>query len=133
MAKIALKIILYLWQLPQNLLGLIVVAASRAKKIDGYYYTDRHSFGVSLGFYIVIGGEIDDETIRHEQGHQKQSVILGPLYLLVIGAPSACGNLFDRLFHKRWSVARRIIWYYSLPWESWADKLGGVKRIYMHN
>lgn len=29
-----------------------------------------------------------EKTIKHEYGHQLQSYILGPLYLLIIGLPS---------------------------------------------
>ena len=68
------------------------------------------------------------EVIRHEQGHQKQSLYLGWLYLIIIGIPSFCGNIFDRLFHRKWDVSKRYDWYFSQPWEKWADELGGVNR-----
>lgn len=48
--------------------------------------------------------------------------------IFLIGIPSFIGNIFDRLFHKKWSVEKRITWYYKQPWEKWADTLGGVKR-----
>ena len=41
------------------------------------------------------------------------------LYLIVIGLPSAVGNLLHRKIKFD---------YYKQPWEAWADKLGGVKR-----
>ena len=110
----------WIWQLPQNLLGLIVAAVTRAvKDTNGAYVTYRYRFGVSLGNYIIFGGSYSTRDLRHEQGHQKQSLYLGPLYLIVIGLPSVIGNLLDR-----------FLWfdYYKQPWEAWADKLGGVKR-----
>ena len=45
---------------------------------------------VSLGKYVFIYSEDRElqDTIIHELGHVKQSKILGPLYLIVIGIPS---------------------------------------------
>ena len=124
------KILLYLWQLPQNLLGLAVIFFSKASIgtwVKDIYFT-KHHFGVSLGNYIILSVNCDVMDIKHETGHQKQSLYLGWLYLPLIGLPSACGNIWDRLFHKKWYYTARIRWYYKQPWEAWADKLGGVKR-----
>ena len=128
------KVLLYIWQLPQNLLGLLVILFTRAKKNgNAYYLTDRYDFGVSLGDYIIFGRTsgaqfIYDLSFSHEYGHQKQSLYLGWLYLIIIGLPSILGNIWDRLFHRKWNVQVRIDWYYSQPWEAWADRLGGVIR-----
>ena len=124
------KILLYMWQLPQNLLGLAVILFSKAKAdacSKGVYFT-RYNFGVSLGKYIILNERCGINDIKHERGHQKQSLYLGWLYLLLIGLPSALGNIWDRLFHKKWYYTARMYWYYKQPWEAWADKLGGVKR-----
>ena len=124
-----------IWQLPQNILGSIVILFTSAFKTkDGrYWVTRKGGFGVSLGDFIIFGdmnGRYipSEESIKHEQGHQKQSLYLGWLYLLIIGFPSACGNIYDRIVHKKWDREKRIKWYYNLPWEKWADKLGGVER-----
>lgn len=124
------KILLYLWQLPQNLLGLAVIFFSEAKlgtAAKGVYFTE-HNFGVSLGNYIILNEYCGINDIKHERGHQKQSLYLGWLYLPLIGLPSVLGNIWDRLFHKSWNHTARMYWYYKQPWEAWADKLGGVKR-----
>lgn len=132
-----IKLLLYIWQLPQNLLGLLVILFTNAKyndisydKLENFWWTKRGKyFGVSLGEYIIFGpGPVSHDSFKHEQGHQKQSRYLGPLYLLIVGLPSSLGNVFDRLFHKKWTKAKRIAWYYKQPWEAWADKLGGVER-----
>ncbi len=123
-----MKLIKWLWQLPQNIIGLIATLVFRGiySKTDKVYYT-LSNIGVSLGSYIIVNKYCSLNTIKHEKGHQKQSLILGPLYLIIIGLPSACGNIIDRVFHKKWSIHARLNWYYSLPWEAWADNLGGVK------
>lgn len=116
--------LLYIWQLPQNIVGLLVILFTRAKKDtwDGItYYNGKLSGGVSLGNYIIIDRRYynDSRTIHHEHGHQIQSKYLGWLYLLIIGLPSAVGNLLNRVWHFD---------YYAQPWEAWADKLGNVSR-----
>jgi hypothetical protein len=138
------KLLLWVWQLPQNLLGLVVVWVTRAKRAEGIFgYGDIYvisnrsfRFWVSLGEYIILRPSCGLDTIKHEKGHQVQSRWLGPLYLLVVGLPSAvfC-NLWDRVFHKGWYTDRRVAWYHSRwpegPGGHWwdrftADVLGGV-------
>ncbi len=130
-----MNVIKYMWQLPQNLLGLLVIFLTQAEyqdwtddKKNNYWLTNKYSFGVSLGNYIIFGRLLVFNTdIRHEQGHQKQSLYLGWLYLPLIGLPSVLGNIWDMIFHKDWHPAKRIKWYYSLPWEKLADRLGGIE------
>ena len=123
------KILLYLWQLPQNLVGLLVILFSKAKHNKSFdIWETKCNFGVSLGNYIILNECCGGNDIKHERGHQKQSLYLGWLYLLLIGLLSAAGNIWDRVFHKKWYYVVRLYWYYRQPWEAWADKLGGVKR-----
>ena len=121
--------ILYLWQLPQNILGLLVILFTGAQDTHrGYFYTKSFRMGVSLGNYIILGGgNVSSVTILHEKGHQKQSLYLGWLYLIAVGLPSILRNIWDRIAHRNWSDNARTSWYYSGYPENWADKLGGVK------
>lgn len=113
------KVLLYIWQLPQNILGRLVIFFTGAEyNKDGYWVT-KYRFGVSLGAYIIIKSNCKSNDINHEKGHQKQSIYLGLLYLIVIGLPSVVGNLLHRFIKFS---------YYKQPWEAWADKLGGVNR-----
>ena len=120
----------YLWQLPQNILGLLVILFTKSKfiKEQKCWNTKSAYFGVSLGFYIIFGGSFTEDELKHERGHQKQSLYLGWLYLLVVGLPSIVRNIWDRIVHKKWGFQRRIKWYYGHYPENWADKLGGVDR-----
>ena len=126
--KAILNVILYLWQLPQNLAGLLLV--SILKPEDSYdfnrarlYYATRMRGGISLGRYVIIRDVLKDYTGRtelHELGHAKQSRMLGWFYLFVIGIPS--------LIWAAWWNSSRPMSYYSFYTERWADYLGGVHR-----
>jgi hypothetical protein len=139
------KAILWIWQLPQNLLGLLVIRILKADRMDQaeaafskhaprVYGFERAGWGkvisgVSLGKYIIVFKQASSTVIAHEYGHCRQSILLGPLYLLLIGVPSCLfNNVWDRLLHKKWPNERRVAWYYSRYPEAWADKLGGVTR-----
>lgn len=66
--------LLYIWQLPQNLLGLLVVFFSKGEKqeIDEYiFYVTDYNFGVSLGKYIILNDCFFNEDLFHEYGHQR--------------------------------------------------------------
>lgn len=129
------KIILFIWQLPQNFLGLLVILFTHVKQrfhistSIKFYHSNINNFGVSLGNFIVLGGYYESNDLKHEFGHHKQSLYLGWLYLLIIGIPSFLGNIYDRLFHKNWQIINRVRWYYNQPWEKWVDKLGNVNRF----
>ena len=70
------NILLYIWQLPQNLLGLIVRVVTQSQKSDeGNYHWKYHS-GLSLGSYVFVNERASLETVKHEKGHQKQNKIL---------------------------------------------------------
>ena len=135
-----LNVLLYLWQLPQNLLGLILrIFYKTDSKLKYKDKTIRvcglFPGGISLGNTIFVKRYPFDKyywnSVKHEYGHSVQSKYLGWFYLIIIGLPSALGALWDTVFHTEksgWTVIKSYIWYFNLPWEKWADKLGGVER-----
>lgn len=138
------RVLVWLWQLPQHLLALLIWAALKAAGKTGeverdstppgnvFITTRTPGWGVSLGRYIFLDERYNETTRKHERGHSLQSLVLGPLYLLAVGLPSAVGNnLWDRLFHQGWPAERRIRWYYSRYPEAGADRLGDVKRDWL--
>ncbi len=126
------NILLYIWQLPQNLLGGFLVKIFNAE-LHGQYVNDvitgcfvarrfqKNWSGVSLGDYIIFSKNkyVTETNVKHERGHQIQSKFLGWLYLIFIGIPSFIANLV----HKKIKFD-----YYKTPWEASADRLGGVAR-----
>lgn len=124
------KILLYIWQFPQNLLGLLVLLIMKPVEFirdTGYakvYSSRRMSGSISLGQYSCISyvSSKNEKTIRHEGiGHARQSRMLGPLYLVVIGPPSILWAALHNIVAPRKS-------YYWFCTEKWADRLGGVER-----
>ena len=86
------SIVLYAWQLPQNLLGLLILLALKGETRHRlgsirFYFLDAFPGGITLGEYIIVGTK-QELTVRHEFGHVLQSRMLGPLYLFVVGLPS---------------------------------------------
>lgn len=120
-------VLLYLWQLPQNLLGLLLVAIYRDDaeiyfRGERVFISSKIRGGISLGRYVIVSERyyMEPSSIPHEYGHALQSRYLGPLYLLIIGLPSFIWAI--------WWNSRRGVEYYAFYTEAWADKLGGVKR-----
>ena len=134
------RVLLYIWQLPQHLLALVLIAVLRAEKTSygSLWYWEfeqrgwfsRFLSGASLGDYILLPPRNDiDSVVLHEHGHSLQSRRWGWFYLLAVGVPSAVfNNLWDRLFHKGWDDVRRMVWYYNRYPEKQADQLGGMVR-----
>lgn len=128
------EIVLYIWQLPQNIVGLVFMlflqpttkVDSEVKTIAIVYKSNRMSGGVSLGKYAFVSNlsSKSTETIKHEGiGHAKQSLYLGPFYLIVIGLPSL---IWAGLYGGIIPYTRNG--YYKFYTEKWADKLAGIKR-----
>ena len=131
------NILLYIWQLPQNLVGLICQLIWPTEKSLVYKgktvrVNSKFPSGISLGETIIVRKYPTNNSlwnvVKHEWGHTVQSKQWGWLYLIVIGLPSVCGNLWDRAFHKDWSYEDACEWYYNQPWEKDANIKGGVER-----
>ena len=64
---------------------------------------------------------LDDRLLVHEFGHTIQSLVLGPLYLPVIGLPSAIWLNTPQLSRRRRNAESS---YYAFFTERWANHLG---------
>lgn len=121
------KVIMYLWQFPQNILaicleGILCSSSKRGPKYGGNtsIICDIFPSSLSLGDYIFIHSNSSLSSIRHECGHCKQSKILGPIYLIIVGLPSIIHRII-------WGICKKlgIHWDYNKFFtESWATKLG---------
>ena len=122
------SILKYIWQLPQNIIALIylgyLIAENQIPAVEEYkgakVYTKYSSGCVTLGNYIFVSSRATENTIKHEWGHTRQSLLLGPLYLIIIGIPS----ILWAMTHKTIAPDKSYNWFYT---ESTADKLGDAK------
>ena len=112
------------WGFPQSLVGLIVYLINRNKPHETYRgcivtrWGNRGSLGV--GMFLFLG--CDDPQVRvHEFGHSVQSLILGPLFLPIMGIPSI---LWCNLPRCRKLRKEKGISYYRFYPESTASRLG---------
>lgn len=122
-------IIKYIWQFPQMLAAWIWYLVRKKSilynSVGNFYtvYVGANRGGVTLGDKIFISkcyhGEYLNMIIAHESGHVKQSLYLGPLYLIVIGIPSILWA-----WSHRWIAPKKS--YYDFYTEAWANKLGGL-------
>ncbi len=116
-------VLLYIWQLPQNLLGLAYMAICTDRVLVThqrgvyFYATKRVRSGVTLGQYVFIAPHrMTGEAIYdHEYGHVVQSRRWGWLWLLVFGIPS----ILHCAFHKCKN-------YYHFYTEDNANDLGEI-------
>jgi hypothetical protein len=133
MKQIVYDLVAWTWCFPQQLLGCIVrffLLTCKAKpKIKSWYkiYEVNPLMAVTLGQYIIIpkifpAYKDKNTTILHEMGHVKQSYMLGPLYLLIVGLPSIIFNIISQV-----SPSFANNYYKRFP-ENWSDRLGNVKR-----
>lgn len=128
------------WGAIQSALGLIYFII---------YFSNRHYFyhgavitewnaksSVSLGMFVFVTREpyfydklknkytmeeLSQQLLVHEYGHTIQSLILGPLYLIIIGIPSTLWGFLPRCNIKR---RTKGISYFSFFTEAWANSLG---------
>ena len=127
------------WGLPQTITGAFIALLLRDAPSFPYRGTIVKIWkchgSMSLGMYLFLDCRLSgldesgkltgyaDEILRHEYGHTYQSLMLGPLYPLVIGLPSMIWAKSERIRRWRKKTGKSYGWLYT---EGWADRLGGV-------
>ena len=117
-----MSFLLFVWEFPQIAMGFILrllLGGRLIRRIGRVrFYEWRLSSGISLGWFCLVPGNASLPMLNHEYGHTRQSLVLGPLYLAVIGLPSF---LWAVLYH--FGFFRRY-GYFSFYTEMWAEKAG---------
>lgn len=138
--KVLYVILQCTWGILQTILGLCVFVL-HIRDHHFYYHgavvTEwKGMSSVSLGLFVFITNEpyfsekfenkidkteLTERLLVHEYGHTIQSLILGPLYLIMIGIPSTLWGFLPLLANKR---RKEQISYFSFFTEKWANYLG---------
>lgn len=118
-----------IWQLPQFILGIILllVYRSRVTKVIDYkesivFFVKDLKGGVSLSRFIYLDTKYEKDalSLKHEYGHFIQSKLLGWFYLVLVGLPSIIrASIYNKLGLDSKS-------YHNGYPEHWADRLGGA-------
>ena len=137
--KIIYILLQFTWGILQTLLGLILFLLHKKNKHYSYHgaiVTEWESkSSVSLGCFVFVTkepyfadklpnipiNELSSRLLVHEYGHTIQSLILGPLYLIVMGIPSTLWGFLPSRARKR---KMQKISYFSFFTERWANHLG---------
>ena len=123
-------VLLFLWQLPQNIIGLFMMLwfkdCDSLELIDHtdwtYAFKSKEMLGgISLGTFCFLSENdaLNPAIVAHEMiGHPKQSRMLGWLYLFVVGIPS--------ILHAEFRDRQKSC-YYDYWCERWANDLAGIE------
>ena len=128
------------WGILQTFLGFVVFlfhAGDKHYMYNGAIVTEwKGKSSVSIGMFVFVTKEpyfynklkddfskeeLSRRLLVHEYGHTIQSLILGPLYLIIMGIPSTIWGFSSQLNQKR---ETEQISYFSFFTERWANHLG---------
>lgn len=128
------------WGLPQTILGLILFLLHRKDEHFLYHgalvtrWQGRSSMSVGPFVFLTSDpffadkfagqysrGELSDRLLVHEYGHTIQSLLLGPLYLVIIGIGSTLWGWLPCLNRMR---REKQVSYFAFFTESWANRCG---------
>ncbi len=141
-----MKILYIMWQctwgILQTLLGFVLFVLNIKAKHFWYHgalvTVWRSKSSLSTGMFIFITDEpyfyeklkddyskeeLSKRLLVHEYGHTIQSLILGPLYLILMGIPSTVWGFIPSLNKKR---REQRISYFTFFTEKWANRLGEI-------
>lgn len=138
MKSIIYKTLQCTWGFMQTLLGFIVFLKHTQNKHFWYHGALitiwKSKTSVSLGLFVFVTAEpffaskyegqipievLSNRLLVHEYGHTIQSLVLGPLYLLVIGIPSVLWGFLGGRKRRDEQIP-----YCAFFTEKWANHLG---------
>lgn len=128
------------WGILQTTLGFLVFVLHGREPHFFYHGVVvtrwKQKSSLSLGLFVFLtdtpyfsekfagketAADLSARLLVHEAGHAVQSLLLGPLYLIVIGIPSTLWGFSPALHRKR---REKQISYFSFFTEKWANRLG---------
>lgn len=115
------------WGILQTLVGFCIFLKYRKYPHSQFHGSVRTAWprhgGVSLGLFIFVDqadvNRPHQKLSAHEFGHTIQSLILGPLYLILIGLPSFIWFNYYKKYGREKGLSYDAFWI-----EKCADQLG---------
>lgn len=130
------RLVKFLWQLPQNIIGLLLIMIfnpDTIKRVNGkkIRYSDKISGIITFGEFTLISMDYyscDITNIElHELGHQMQSLLFGWFYIPVISIPKFCNVILHKGKHHlnfyTESMAIELSWLRFKNYKSFTEKL----------
>lgn len=140
MRKVLYVLLQCTWGIVQTMLGLahfLVYIRCPHRWYHGAVVTRwQNRASVSLGLFVFVTDDLPyydrvadvmsrqqlaDRLLVHEYGHTIQSLLLGPMYLLVIGIPSTVWG-FSPMLNRRRKMEK--LSYFCFFTEKWANAWG---------
>ena len=124
----------FTWGLLMNIIGgllfaaLIIFGKKRPKKFCNCWYivVGKRWGGLSMGNFMFVSEASRIHTKYHEAGHSLQNIVWGPLWIFVIGIPSAL-----RYWYRKLTPNKKHPHYDSIWFEGQASEWG--YRYYQHD
>ena len=128
----------FTWGIIMSLVGLFVLLFIKifmSKEVDIFTVAGRvvikfkniYFGGLSLGIVYLVDKSNNRNTHKHELGHTIQNVWFGPLFILLIGIPSAIRfqlwDFLSKMYKKKYN---KPLLYDSIWFERQATKLGYI-------
>ena len=105
------------WGVIMTLLGLIIslvllIFGRKPHKYHGIYYfqVGKGWGGLEMGLMFLTSKDASEYIRAHEYGHTFQNALLGPLFPILVGIPSAI-----RYWHREYLYKHNFQKYVALP------------------
>lgn len=127
MKVLLFRIAQWTWGLPQTFLGFVLFLIHRKNEHFVYHgavvtrWNHRGSVGLGMFVFLSQRDANQQRLTTHEYGHTIQSLILGPLFLIIVGIPSFLWATLPVCIRYR---RRKKVSYHKFYTERWANRLG---------
>lgn len=126
-------LISFTWGLPASIIGFLITFSLWVTGHRSYVWNycivtpiGKNWGGMSIGPFIFTDNSPTEHILQHEHGHSIQNLMLGPLWLFIVGIPSGIRYQYREvyIYNKDRVRYRNLPDYDSVWFEKWATKLG---------
>lgn len=131
--KVGFYIVSFTWGIIPTIIGFMLALAlwvsGHKSSMWNYvvcFRVGKNWGGLSLGPFVFTDDRPTYHMLQHEHGHSIQNLMLGPLWVLIVGTPSMCRYLYREqiLYRINKKAYSELPYYEDIFFERWATKLG---------